>query len=300
MWEIQAFEIYGIYYDIKGVRRYLAALFLGMLAFRRMATGGAVASAQSVPLLGALNHCGGVVIVRIPLLKWGYTRLPTFAERPLNIVKETVKMLPIFPLKLVVFPGERVNLHIFEDRYKQLIQESEAAQRSFGMPIHINDKLMDVGTELALVAVRKRYEDGRMDITCEGRRRFKVLEVHNPLAGKLYAGAEVEWLAAGDRLGDVTQNVAILRLMKRLFQLLRIDKPLPSQPTDLQMYDIGHLVGLSVQQEYHLLTLDSELARQQFVRAHLESLIPTIEEMEQLKERVQLNGHFKNVLPPKF
>lgn len=209
-------------------------------------------------------------------------------------------MIPIFPLKLVVFPGERVNLHIFEERYKQLIGDCAAEGMGFGMPIHLQGKLMDVGTELALVAIRKRYEDGRLDITCEGRRRFKLLAVDNPMADKWYAGAAVEWLPEDQTPPDLAHNAEILAGVKRLFGLLRIDKALPTDPADLQMYDLGHLVGLSVQQEYHLLTLDTEAARQRFVLEHLTALIPTLIEMEQLKERVQLNGHFKHLLPPKF
>ena len=61
-----------------------------------------------------------------------------------------IDFLPLFPLKLVAFPGEQLNLHIFEPRYKQLFRECEENQITFGIPAFIDNKIMDIGTELKL------------------------------------------------------------------------------------------------------------------------------------------------------
>ncbi len=86
--------------------------------------------------------------------------------------------LPLFPLQLVVFPGEKLNLHIFEPRYKQLIREVEQNGTTFGIPSYIDGKVMDVGTEIRLISVEKRYEDGQMDIRTEGMGLFRIIELY--------------------------------------------------------------------------------------------------------------------------
>ena len=66
--------------------------------------------------------------------------------------------LPLFPLKLVVYPGEQLNLHIFEPRYKQLIREAEHNGTTFGIPAFIEENVMDIGTEIKLLSIEKRHE----------------------------------------------------------------------------------------------------------------------------------------------
>ncbi|MGB0864613.1 MAG: LON peptidase substrate-binding domain-containing protein [Saprospiraceae bacterium] len=207
--------------------------------------------------------------------------------------------IPIFPLKLVTYPNEKVNLHIFEERYQQLINECFDEQKTFGMPVFMNNKIMDFGTELELVAIRKTYPDGRMDISCKGIRTFKIEEIYNPIPDKLYAGADV-FLNKNQAKGDLLKNLEIIERLGELYQLLKINRPVPQDSSNLRMFDIGHHIGLSINQEYQLLTLDTEIERQDMVLNHVINMIPMIEEMERLRERVKLNGHFKNIIPPNF
>ena len=86
------------------------------------------------------------------------------------------KFLPVFPLSLVAFPGERLNLHIFEPRYKQLIQDCQDEGKTFGIPAYIDDHLNEFGTEMELTSIEKVYEDGSMDIKTRGVQVFRVLE----------------------------------------------------------------------------------------------------------------------------
>ena len=69
---------------------------------------------------------------------------------------------------------------------------------------------------------------------------------------------------------------------------------------DYKIFDIGHHVGLTIQQEFELLVAESESTRQEIVLEHLMKVVPVIVETERLKERVKLNGHFKNLIPPNF
>lgn len=209
-------------------------------------------------------------------------------------------ILPLFPLQLVAFPGEPLNLHVFEPRYRQLVQECEEEGKTFGLPAFINGKVMEIGTEMRLLAVEKRYESGESDIKTEGVRPFRIRQFYRQAPGKLYAGADVEWLDAEADKGDVAISVSILDMLENLFVLLKIDKEVPEDPAEMRTFDLAHHVGFSLEQEYQFLCIPDETARQEYMREHLERVLPMVREMENLRKRAQMNGHFKNILPPKF
>ncbi|HEY0108163.1 MAG TPA: LON peptidase substrate-binding domain-containing protein, partial [Fibrella sp.] len=73
-------------------------------------------------------------------------------------------LIPLFPLSLVVYPGEDLNLHIFEPRYRQLVSECIEEEKTFGIPAFIENKLPGYGTEVHVTTLHKRYDDGRMDV----------------------------------------------------------------------------------------------------------------------------------------
>ncbi|MEP1982437.1 MAG: LON peptidase substrate-binding domain-containing protein, partial [Maribacter dokdonensis] len=82
--------------------------------------------------------------------------------------------LPLLPLQSIFFPGETVPLHIFEDRYKQLINDCRDEAITFGIPVFINNK-MEYGVEVQLVEVVNTYESGEMDVVCVARQVFRLL-----------------------------------------------------------------------------------------------------------------------------
>ena len=207
-------------------------------------------------------------------------------------------LLPLFPLQLVVFPGEDLNLHIFEPRYRQLIKECEDKGITFGIPAYIDGKLMTIGTEVQLLSIEKLYPNGEMDIKTRGVGLFSINEFFRTAPKKLYAAADIGRLPH-DTAGDVVMNTHILELLEELFSLMKIDKPIPSGPNDFVSYDLAHHVGFSLEQEYQFLCVTDERSRQEFMRMHLEKLIPIVKEMENLRKRAEMNGHFKNIIPPK-
>lgn len=210
-----------------------------------------------------------------------------------------IEFLPMFPLQLVVFPKERLNLHVFEPRYLQMMNEVEKNNTTFGIPAYIDKEVKKIGTELRLLKIVKRYENGRMDIKTEGVRTFEIKEFFNVAPDKLYAAAHVE-LQEDYSTPDLMLNQKILDLIGRLYDYLNIKKEVPDSATGFTTFDMGHHVGFSLEQEYQMLTLQTELERQNFMYRHLENLLPVVKEMEELRRRVQMNGHFKNVLPPDF
>ena len=85
--------------------------------------------------------------------------------------------IPIFPLGIVVYPGENLNLHIFEPRYKQLINECYSQNKQFGIPTMIENRLQDYGSLVTILEISKTHDNGEMDIKTKGSRVFRILEV---------------------------------------------------------------------------------------------------------------------------
>lgn len=202
--------------------------------------------------------------------------------------------VPIFPLGIVVYPGEQLNLHIFESRYKQLINECFAENKLFGIPAIIEDKLQDYGTVVRISEITKAYDNGEMDIKTQGSEVFRILEVIKEIPDKLYSGAIVNY-PANHPHGSAELMRRVVNSIKELYRLLKVEKDFRKNDSDLTTYDVAHHIGLSLQEEYELLGLMHERQRQEYLKRHLTKVIPLLAEMEQLKKKVKLNGHFKNL-----
>lgn len=202
--------------------------------------------------------------------------------------------IPIFPLAIVVYPGEQLNLHIFEPRYKQLITECFETKKTFGIPAVVDDKIKEMGTLMQVKEISQVYDDGKMDIRTEGLQVFRMLELINTLPEKLYSGAIVNY-PENEETGSRVLMQGIVKGIKELHKLLNIEKKFPKPENELWAYDVAHHAGMSLQEEYELLQLLHESQRQEYLKRHLTKVIPVLAEMEQLKEKVKLNGHFKHL-----
>lgn len=205
--------------------------------------------------------------------------------------------IPIFPLSIVIFPMEKVHLHIFEPRYKQLIKECKEAQKPFGIPTVLNNRLQDVGTLVQVAEIVHEYENGEMDINTEGIKVFRTLEVIKKVPDKLYSGAIVNYPHNKMDDGNAKMMQSIINGVKEVHRLLNITKDFKKLENELTSYDVAHHAGLSVEEEYEFLGLMRELHRQEYLKRHLQKVLPMLMEMEQLKKKVKLNGHFRNLSP---
>lgn len=201
--------------------------------------------------------------------------------------------VPIFPLSIVVYPGENLNLHIFEPKYKQLISECFFQKRPFGMPVVINNKLNELGTLVDIVEISKTYQSGEMDIKTRGQRVFRVLEIIHEVPEKLYSGAIVSYLANNEQ-GKKELMGRVIAAIKELHKLLKVTKPFLKNEEQLSSYDVAHHAGLTLLEEYEFLSLTNEMQRQEYLKRHLAKVLPVVAEMELLREKIKLNGHFKN------
>ena len=205
--------------------------------------------------------------------------------------------LPLFPLQSVFFPGEKVPLHIFEERYKQLINDCRSNAITFGIPVYIHDSIA-YGTEVQLVEVVNTYESGAMDVICVARQVFKVLTFDNEMEGKQYAGGVVQFL---DNINDgqKSDKEAVLARIEELYKIM--DVPFNAIPVEkFNSFVLAHKMGLSYEQEYQLLQMEKESERLSFIKSHLLGTIQVLNEVNKTKELIDMNGHFKNFDPLDF
>ncbi|SHJ25952.1 LON peptidase substrate-binding domain-containing protein [Pseudozobellia thermophila] len=205
--------------------------------------------------------------------------------------------LPFFPLQSIFFPGETVPLHIFEERYKQLIKDCRDEAVTFGIPVYINDTMV-YGTEVQLVEIVNTYEDGEMDVTCVARQVFRIISFNRNMGGKLYAGGEVEFL---DNIndGDVKLKQEVLDRLHELYELMDVPfTPLPVEK--FNSYVLAHKMGLSFEQEYQLLQMAKESERLSFIKRHLLNTIAVLSEVDRTKKTIKMNGDFRNFDPLDF
>jgi len=202
--------------------------------------------------------------------------------------------IPIFPLGIVVYPGESLNLHIFEPRYKQLISECHSQNKQFGIPTMIEDRLQDYGSLVTILEISKVHDNGEMDIKTQGSKVFRILEVIKDVPDKLYSGAIVNYPETNEE-GNIELMKKVMNSIRELHKLLKVDKDFKKKDEEVKAFDVAHHVGLSLEEEYEMLYLLQERQRQEYLKRHLTKVIPLVAEMEQLKEKIKLNGHFRNL-----
>ena len=203
--------------------------------------------------------------------------------------------IPIFPLGIVLYPHESLNLHIFEPRYKQMINECHKEDRPFGIPAVIHSKIQEAGTLVKIVEIVKVFDSGELDIRTEGLSVFRTLEVIKSIPDKLYSGAIVNYPENIEEYGRKELIQKVVNAIRELHRLLNISKDFKKPDDELKAYDIAHHARLSIEEEYELLNLFREEQRLEFLKRHLSKVMPVIAQMETLKEKVKLNGHFKNL-----
>lgn len=208
-----------------------------------------------------------------------------------------IDRLPLFPLQTVVFPQEKLPLHIFEKKYLAMLEECEDTGMTFGIPAFI-DNYMEYGTEVQLSRIVRRHSSGAKDVICKGLRAFRIKEILPRGEKENYGGGIVEFLpnvSDGERI----QREQLISLISELYFHLELPPPKISAET-ITSYSLVHKMGLSLQQEYTLLKLTSEKERLSFLINHLCISIPVVQEMNRTRSVIELNGHFKDFNPLDF
>jgi len=208
-------------------------------------------------------------------------------------------LVPLFPLQLVVYPFEELNLHIFEPRYKQLVHDCMEEDTPFGIPYYREGLPLRYGSLVKVKEVSKTYSDGKLDIKTIGIRPFELKRYRTTYPKKLYPGGyvtELYW----EQEGEADNRIRIRNLLKELYRFMNITTAPKALEGDFVTFEIAHKVAFNKDQEYDFLKIISETERQEYMIEHLVKMIPVIREAEEMRRKIQLNGHFKNIRPPEM
>ena len=152
------------------------------------------------------------------------------------------RLLPLFPLQLVVFPGSATPLHIFEERYREMVGEAETAGTEFGIVLAKDGGIVNSGCTVIVEAVLKRYDDGRFDVMTRGQRRFLIQAIDQE---KEYLRGDVEYF------NDETDEFAppeLRRLALAAFRHLRKnldaagEAELPNEASPLLSFELAEAI----------------------------------------------------------
>lgn len=197
--------------------------------------------------------------------------------------------LGLFPLRLVLVPGERVPLHIFEPRYRELIGECLDQDEEFGILLAEEGGVRSVGTRAAVVEVLERLEDGRLNIVVEGRERFRLLEL---TTGRSFHTGTVEPLPDEDAEPAAPEAAAkALRLLEQVAEAAGVDIELPSGGTPQLSFAIAARVELEPADKQALLELRSEPSRVARLAELLEAAAERVRREREASVRAKTNGH---------
>lgn len=202
-------------------------------------------------------------------------------------------VIGLFPLGLVLLPGERVPLHIFEPRYKDLINECIDNESEFGIVLLNSKGTRDVGTKAEVVEVLERYDDGQLDIIVQGTDRFNLLEI---MAEKTYLTAEIEALADDTPLPGDEEYELCLDEYRRVMQATGADFDEPEPDYRGLAFHIASQFQMGIDIKQELLEMRSETERLERVKELLEASAAAIQR-QTIEKKASTNGHVKTMGP---
>jgi Lon protease-like protein len=203
-----------------------------------------------------------------------------------------VDELGLFPLNLVLLPGEQAPLHIFEPRYKELIGECLEEGTEFGLVLEDEEGMRDVGTRAGVIEVLERFPDGRLNVVIEGRDRFRLLEVTE---GREFTTAEV------DQIEDEADAPSEDEVEECLAAYQRVVKAAEAELEDLDFdadsiaFQIAARVDFGTEVKQGLLELRSERERVIRLAPMLNRAADAVEREREIRTRASGNGRVEPV-----
>jgi Lon protease-like protein len=204
-------------------------------------------------------------------------------------VGQPIEAFPLFPLGLVLLPGEAVPLHIFEERYKLMIGECLDEEREFGIIWLADDALKDVGCAARITRVLERFDDGRLNIVVEGTTPFRLERRIGDLA---YPAGDVELL---DDEPD-SDEAALERTRSAyadLVEQVTDTRPDPDALAELGAYGMAATLDIALSAKQALLELRSEPARLEQLEALFAEALKRIKTAARVAEQASGNGHLR-------
>jgi Lon protease-like protein len=207
--------------------------------------------------------------------------------------------IPLFPLNVVLMPGTPLPLHIFEERYKQMVDECLESGAEFGMVLADESGTRQVGCTAKIVELVQRYDDGRMVILVEGARRFKL---NNVMTGEPYYVGDVEYLEDEPAEDDVSALAEeCVALLERVIEAategsvgIEIEPPYGNLA-----FAIAGRIEFELEARQEILELPTEKGRLTKVKKLLAEAADRLERERAAREKAETNGHLRGDWRPK-
>jgi Lon protease-like protein len=202
---------------------------------------------------------------------------------------ERVERYPLFPLGLVLLPGEPVPLHIFEERYKLMIGECLDEQREFGIVWLSDDGLKEVGCSARIAQVLERFEDGRLNIVVEGTKPFRLVRRIGDLP---YPAGDIELLDDGQEADPAALDRA-REGYADLVEEVTDARPDAAALAELDAYGMAATLEIAPAAKQALLELRSESARLGQLEGLFAEALERIRTAAKIAEQASGNGHLR-------
>jgi len=200
-------------------------------------------------------------------------------------------VIALFPLGIVLVPGEIVPLHIFEERYKLLVNERRDQAEEFGVVLGEGESVRAFGCTAAVIEVLEEFEDGRLNILVEGRRRFRLLDLVQPDdPATQYMSAVVQYV--DDEIEEAPAPVRdrALEVFRRMLALMEVEHPREPGGEGALSFRIVAAVDFGTALKQELLESLSEEQRLATLTAVMETLLPRLELRRDREEAIRGNG----------
>jgi Lon protease-like protein len=198
-----------------------------------------------------------------------------------------VSGFPLFPLPVVALPTESVPLHIFEDRYRRMIEECLQREREFGIVWLAEDELKHVGCACEIEEVLERMEDGRLNILARGTRPFRLIERQDDLH---YPAGLVEFLDDEEEQTDVEAARDARELYAELVEQATDQELEDDELKVMYAYRMAATVEFGPDAKHELLELRSENARMRLLTLLFRAAIKRLELVDRAQARARSNG----------
>lgn len=200
---------------------------------------------------------------------------------------DSSERFPLFPLGLVLLPGEVVPLHIFEARYRIMIGECLDQGTEFGIVWSGDDGVQDVGCAAEVAQVIERTEDDRMNILVQGTRRFRLERRIEDLP---YPAGDVTWIEDTDAAADAQVGASARKAYAELVERATDTRPEEAELEELNAYDMASTIKFDNDDKQGLLELLSEDKRMQRLAALCTSAVETLVRSQEAAQRASTNG----------
>ena len=194
----------------------------------------------------------------------------------------------LFPLGIVLLPTEQIPLHIFEERYQELIGECLADGTEFGLVFADDEGLREIGTRAAVTEVLERFDDGRLNVVCEGRERFRLLELTE---GRSFQTGLVEPVEDDEpQAAEPAEADEAIGLFRRLVELTGAVVEEPALDSGQLSFELAGRFELAPELKQRLLQLTSERRRVQLLVELLAAAAVAVEREQEIADRARGNG----------